>query len=80
MYNAKQPFVSAPIRNLDCVMVRAPLLTPQGGTLLHALANSFISTTLCDDLARAAEAKEGKKVQCQATQNRKTETATKFQA
>ena len=37
-------FVSAPIRTLDCVMVRAPLLTPQGGTLLHALANSFIST------------------------------------
>ena len=37
-------FVSAPIRTLDCVMVRASLLTPQGGTLLHALANSFIST------------------------------------
>ena len=26
------------------------------------LDNSFISTTLCDDLARAAEAKDGKKI------------------
>ena len=39
-------FVSAPIRTLDCVMVRDPLLTFQGGTLLHALANSFISTAM----------------------------------
>ena len=28
----------------DCVMVRAPLLTPQGGMLTYAWPNSFIST------------------------------------
>ena len=46
----------------DCVKVRAPLLTPQGGTLKMHLDNSFISTTLCDDLARATEAQDAPKV------------------
>ena len=45
----------------DCVMVRTPLSTPQGGILNMHLNNSFSSTTMCDDLARATEARDGKK-------------------
>ena len=53
-------FAYRPGKTSDCVMVRTPLLTPQRGRCFMHLANSFISTTLCDDLARAAEAKDGK--------------------
>ena len=44
----------------DCVMVCAPLSTPQRGIQCMHLCNSFISTTMCDDLARATEAQDGK--------------------
>ena len=47
----------------DCVMVSTPLSTPQSGTLQLHILNSFISTTMCDDLARATEAQDGKKKQ-----------------
>ena len=46
----------------DCVMVPTPLSTPKSGTLQLHLRNSFISTTMCDDLARATEAQDGKKL------------------
>ena len=39
----------------------APLLNPQRGIQWMHLRNSFISTTRCDDLARATEAQDGKK-------------------
>ena len=39
----------------------APLLNPQRGIQSMHLRNSFISTTRCDDLARATEAQDGKK-------------------
>ena len=50
-----------PDKTSDCVTVRTLLSTPQGGTLKLHLDNSFISTTMCDDLARATEAQDGKK-------------------
>ena len=49
----------------DCVLVRTPLSTPQGGTLNMHRYNSFFSTTMCDDLARATEARDGKKNNCE---------------
>ena len=54
--------VPSNIEDSDCVLVRTPLSTPQGGTLNMHLNNSFISTTMCDDLARATEARDGKKI------------------
>ena len=54
-------FCFRPDKTSDCVLVRTPLLTPQGGTLIMHMDNSFISTTMCDDLARATEAQDGKK-------------------
>ena len=42
----------------------APLLNPQRGIQWMHLRNSFISTTRCDDLARATEAQDGKKKPC----------------
>ena len=50
-----------PYLTSDCVMVRTPLLTFQCGTWYLHLLNSFISTTMCDDLARATEVQDGKK-------------------
>ena len=55
-------FSFGPDLTVDYVMVPTPLLTPQCGTLQLHLYNSFISTTMCDDLARATEAQDGKKV------------------
>ena len=52
---------SGPDKTSDCATVRTPLSTPQGGTLKLRMDNSFISTTMCDDLARATEAQDGKK-------------------
>ena len=37
-------FGRTPLWIPDCVMVRAPLSTPQCGMLIHTLSNSFIST------------------------------------
>ena len=53
--------IFGPVKTSDFVLVRTPLLTPQGGTLILHMDNSFISTTMCDDLARATEARDGKK-------------------
>ena len=50
-----------PDKTSDCVMVRTPLSIPQGGTLNMHLNNSFISTTMCDGLAKATAAQDGKK-------------------
>ena len=50
-----------PDKTSDCVMVRTSLSTPQRGIQNMHLGNSFISTTMCDDLARATEAQDGKK-------------------
>ena len=50
-----------PDKTSDCVMVCTPLSTPQRGTLNMHINNSFTSTTMCDDLARATEAQDGKK-------------------
>ena len=55
------PLWFGPDLTSDCVMVPTPLSTPQSGTLQLHLRNSFISTTMCDDLARATEAQDGKK-------------------
>ena len=54
-------FVWFPVRGhpgveKDCVMVRALLSTPQGGTFTHARLIRSLTHTLCDDLARATEA------------------------
>ena len=55
-------FSFAPDLTLDRGMVPSPLLTSQCGTLQLHLLNSFISTTMCDDLARATGAGRKKKL------------------
>ena len=47
---------------LDYVMVRAPLLTPQGGMLTHAGPIRSSAQTLCDDLARSRRGEGRKKI------------------
>ena len=45
-------------------MVRAPLSTPTAGrSFMHCLIRS-LAHTMCDDLARATEALDGKKKSC----------------
>ena len=49
-------FCFGPDKTSDCVLVRTPLFdSPR-----RDMDNSFISTTMCDDLARATEAQDGK--------------------
>ena len=67
-----------PDKTSDCVKVRAPLPTPREGTLDMHLDNSFISTTSCDDLARATEAQDGKKIDLYGTSFNRWKANMKF--
>ena len=50
-------FGFTPVRIPDCIMVRAPFLTPQCGMLIHALSNSFISKHCVEPRRRRTEKK-----------------------
>ena len=55
-------FYCTPVWTLDCVMVRAPFWLPNAGYWSMQWVIRSSAQTMCDDLARAEEATDGKKM------------------